>query len=209
MTVFANKGSFVSLGLEQVKPSPSHASQDCTICLKPLVVYHVHASPHNVLHGYHDAVRISACGHIHGKQCLSAWLDVGNSCPTCKRILFEPNNEPITQQDVNFVMRSLEPLYGAAPVMSALVAYMQKQKEEHDARRRYHEQEVALQRTKDGEPRDDEFTLNGDDFLDTDEDAEGDDNFEDGDYEEDDADSGGYVEEDYPERDDGDDEVDD
>jgi hypothetical protein len=142
--------------------------------------------------------------------CLSAWLEVGNSCPTCKRILFEPN-EPVTQQDINFVMRRLGPVYGRPNVMTAIAAYIHKQQEEHAARHRYHEQEVALQRKKDGDSRDDDndFTLNGDDFddfLDSDEDAEGEDDFEDGEYDDDDhVESGEYIDEDYPEGDDEDD----
>ena len=29
------------------------------------------------------------CGHIMGRQCISKWLESSNSCPLCRRVLFE------------------------------------------------------------------------------------------------------------------------
>jgi hypothetical protein len=181
MTVFFNKNSFTSLGLEPIVPLPSHISQGCTICLQPLAVYYDHASPQKVEKGHHSAFRIASCGHIHGKTCLSAWLDVGNSCPTCKRVLFEPNNEPLTQRDIDSVMRHLAPVYGPGRMMAALTAHVDKQEAENAARHRLHEQDVARQRNN---ARANDFTLDGDDFLDSDQ-EDGEFDWEDGEYEDD------------------------
>jgi hypothetical protein len=167
MTVFAGKIAFLDLGLGRVSLSAAHVSQDCSICLKPLAVHHNHASPRSVLRGYHDAVRVSACGHMHGEACLKAWLDVGNSCPTCNRVLFERGNDPITQREVNELMYVLGPEYREARVMAAIVGMAQKKEKEQAALRRYHEQEAAKQKMKDANARDEEFSPSDDDFLDS------------------------------------------
>jgi hypothetical protein len=184
MTIFACKDAFLDLGLEGVTLSVAHVSQDCSICRKPLAVHDNHASPQSTLRGYHSTVRISTCGHMHGEVCLKAWLDVGNSCPTCKRILFEHGGDPITQQDVNKLVYTLGPLYGERRVMAAVVGIVQKQEREQAMLRRYHEQEVAKQRIEDAKARDDEFTLGEEDFLDSDGDMDFDEDDGDG-YDED------------------------
>jgi hypothetical protein len=169
MTVFASNDAFLDLGLERVILSNAHVSQDCSICLKPLAVHHNHASPQARLRGYHSAVRICTCGHVHGEACLSAWLNVGNSCPTCNRVLFDLGGDPITQQDVNELAYMLGLEYGEARVMTAIAGMVQKQEKNQAMLRRYHEQEVAKQKMKDVNAHDDEFTLGGEDFLDSDE----------------------------------------
>jgi hypothetical protein len=188
MTIFAYKDAFLDLGLEGVHLSAAHVSQDCSICCKPLAVHDNHASPQSKLRGYHSAIRIRSCGHMHGEVCLKAWLDIGNSCPTCNRILFELGGDPITQQDVNKLVFTLGPLYGERRVMAAVVGMVQKQEREQAMLRRYHEQEVAKQNIEDAKARDDEFTLGEEDFLDSEEEMnseeeDGDGNDEDGDDE--------------------------
>jgi hypothetical protein len=172
MTVFANKDAFLSLGLEQVRASASHASQDCSICTKPLAVHDNHNSPQCQLRGYHFAVRINSCGHTHGEDCLNAWLDVGNSCPTCNRIVFELDGDPITQADANNIVYTLGPEVGEARVMIAVVAAKEKRDKEHVELRQYYEQEIARQKMEDTKVQDQEFTLGGDDFLDSDDDMD-------------------------------------
>jgi hypothetical protein len=189
MTIFACKDAFLDLGLEGVTLSTAHVSQDCTICRKPLAVHDNHASPQSKLRGYHDAVRIGTCGHMHGEICLKAWLDVGNSCPTCNRILFELGGDPITQQDINKLVYTLGPLYGERRVMAAVVGMVEKQEKEQAMLRRFHEQEVAKQKMKDAQaPGDDEFMLGDEDFLDSDDEMDFDE--EDGDGDEEDGDDG-------------------
>jgi hypothetical protein len=184
MTIFASKDAFLGLGLEKVKPSETHMSQDCSICTKSLAVHHNHSSPQSKLRGYHTAVRITSCGHMHGKNCLNAWLDVGNTCPTCKRTLFEITGDPITQQDMNDIVHTLGPKYGEARVAIAVVAVMQKREREHADVRRYHEQEVVKQKMEDAKVRDEEFMLGDEDFLESEkemdfgDDTDGDDDFE-------------------------------
>jgi hypothetical protein len=168
MTVFANKDTFLSLGVEQITSSASHASQDCFICTKPLAVHANHNSPQSVLRGYHTAVRITVCGHTHGEDCLNAWLDIGNSCPTCNRILFEIDGDPITQADLNDMVYMLGPELGEARVMIAVVAVREKREREQAALRRFHEQEIAKQKMEDTELQDQEFALGDDDLLDSD-----------------------------------------
>jgi hypothetical protein len=96
MVVFADKAAFTALGLEAITPSATHLSQDCYICTHPLDVTPTstptsftlaHATTH--LRRPHAAVRIISCSHMHGAQCLDAWLEVSNTCPICKRLLFE------------------------------------------------------------------------------------------------------------------------
>jgi hypothetical protein len=147
MTVFAGKTAFLDLGLERVSLSAAHVSQDCSVCLKPLAVHHNHASPQSVLRGYH----------------------VGTSCPTCNRVLFERGSEPITQKEVNELMFALAPDYGEARIMTAIVSMAQKQDKEQATLRRYHEQEVAKEKVKEANARDEEFSMGDDDFLDSDE----------------------------------------
>jgi hypothetical protein len=185
MTVFANKDAFQGLGMEEVQASVSHASQDCSICDKPLAVHHNDASPKSRLHGYHDAVRIVACGHMHGKECLDAWLDVGNACPKCNRILFELTGDPITEHDINNVVRALGPMYGEMRVNIALVGMMQNQEQKLAALRRVHEQEVAQQKMKDAKGYDEGFMLNDEDLMDSDEEIDFEVDDEDGDEDED------------------------
>lgn len=191
MTVFATKDAFFGLGLEQVEVSAAHISQDCSICTQPLAVHWKDQSAQSALRGFHEAVRISACGHMHGSDCLTAWLSTGNSCPTCQRMLFEANNDTITQDDVNEIVYVLGPHFGEARVMAAIANIMQQQEKKHTDARRSHEQEVAKQKVKDAKADDDdEFTLGNDDFLDSDEEMDwgedGDDEyFDDGDVEDD------------------------
>jgi hypothetical protein len=169
MTVFACKDAFMGLGLEQVKPSASLLHQDCSICTRPLAVHHNHASPQATIRGYHTAVRIIACGHCHGQECLDAWLNVGNSCPTCSRILFELTGDPITQQDVNDLVTKLGREFGEGRVIAAVAGLIERQKAEHAALRRYHEQELARQKASDAKKEEDLYALSDEDLLNSDE----------------------------------------
>ncbi|KAH8730914.1 hypothetical protein GQ44DRAFT_424008 [Phaeosphaeriaceae sp. PMI808] len=155
MSIYACKGTFMGLGIESVSLSTSLASQNCTICTLPLAVHHRDASPIALSNGYHRAIRITLCGHVHGKDCLSAWLDTGHSCPTCNRTLFQANSDRITQEDVNIVLKKLAPRFGRAAVMNAIVKYFEKQEQEHSECHFIHEQEVANQDTP--EEQDEEF----------------------------------------------------
>jgi hypothetical protein len=192
MTVFANKDAFFELGVETIQPSTSHASQDCSICAHPLAMHHIDASPKSKLRGYHDAVRIIACGHAHGSDCLAAWLDVGNACPKCNRILFELTGDPITQGDISTIVHMLGPLYGEARVNVALVGMMQKKQKEQKALERVHGQEVARQKMEDRKEFDERFALKDDDFLDSDDEEM---KFEEQDDMEEDGNEGGDIEE--------------
>jgi hypothetical protein len=102
---------------------------------------------------------------MHGKECLDAWLDIGNSCPTCKRILFEFNGHPITQHDVENLITSLGPEYGEVRIMVAVAGMLQKQEQEHALLRRVYEQEVARQEGKNADMDGDGFMLSGDDLF--------------------------------------------
>jgi hypothetical protein len=128
MVVFSDKATFTTLGLEPITPSPTHLSQDCHICTHPLDVTPTstatsytlaHTTAH--LRQPHAAVRIIACSHMHGAQCLTAWLEVSNTCPTCKRLLFEQSaRSEITNADVHAVVESLAPQFGARDVLVAV-----------------------------------------------------------------------------------------
>ncbi|CAO2655951.1 Nn.00g047540.m01.CDS01 [Neocucurbitaria sp. VM-36] len=171
MTVFASKEAFTTLGLEQITPSRTHASQDCTICLDPLLV---HPTPNTApASDLHDAVRILACGHLLGQECLTAWITVGNTCPVCNRLLFEASREEqaITQGDVDHILRVLGPVYGEDEVMGevARLLIMQDERARSSSGRGG---EVASSREEDvgvgGE-----FMLSGEDLWDSEEDGDG------------------------------------
>ncbi|KAG9187437.1 hypothetical protein G6011_05308 [Alternaria panax] len=166
MTVFANKETFNSLGLEQFQQSHAHASQDCAICLRPLAV---HPTKDDIPDPKcHVTVRIAACGHIVGKDCLDAWLDVGHTCPVCACLLFEPTGDPITQGDINYILHILGPELGEHVIMVVVARLMARQEQEH---------EIELERAKARETqvRNDGFALSDEDFLDSDDDMNFDD----------------------------------
>ncbi|KAF1845463.1 uncharacterized protein K460DRAFT_405722 [Cucurbitaria berberidis CBS 394.84] len=176
MTVFSCKAAFDSLGLERIRPSHAHASQECPICLDPLAVHPIHnTDPSSILHA---AIRILACGHVVGVECLETWLSVGNTCPTCNRILFQAASEPITQQDVNNILHALSPMFGEDRVMGEVARLMVWQAEENARLRQIHEVEMAKLRATESQVRDEEFKMSSDDFLDSDEDVD----FGEGDY---------------------------
>jgi len=170
MTVSASKEMFNSLDLEQVQQSHAHASQDCTICRHPLALHPTKSKPAESK--LHRAVRIAACGHIIGQQCLDAWLEVGNTCPTCKRLLFEPTGDPITQQDINNILRTLGPDYGEDAIMAVVARRVARQEHEHARMRQAHEIELERIKAEETEARNDAFRLSNDDFLDSDEDMD-------------------------------------
>jgi hypothetical protein len=169
MTVFTSKDAFVGLGLEQVNPSSARTSQDCCICTKPLAVHNRGISQHDDLRNYHPLVRVSSCGHVHGQECLEECLEeclnVGNSCSTCDRVLFELTGDAITQQDVNDVVQILGRKHGEAHIMIAVTRMMEKQENDHVVLRRVHEQGVAKQNMKDAGVQDNAFMLSDDDVL--------------------------------------------
>jgi hypothetical protein len=185
MTVFSNKKTFNSLGLEQVQQSHAHASQDCTICLDPLAVHPTKIKLADTK--LHTAVRIAACGHIIGQECLDAWLDVGHTCPTCDRLLFEATGDPITQHDIDKILRTLGPEFGEDAIMVVVARRMARQEEEHARRKQAHEMEMEKEKMKAEEmqAKSDGFALSDEDFLDSDEELDfGEDDDDDEEYEE-------------------------
>ncbi|CAD6588189.1 MAG: hypothetical protein ASARMPRED_003426 [Alectoria sarmentosa] len=53
-------------------------SRSCNICMDP---YGSTENPEN-------PVRLP-CGHVIGRSCIARWLTTSNSCPLCRRVLFE------------------------------------------------------------------------------------------------------------------------
>ena len=181
MTVFSGKEAFKCFGLEPMKPSHAHASQDCPICLDPLAL-HLN-QPRRPQSNLHAAVRITACGHLVGKECLDAWIDVGHTCPTCNRLIFGATGDPITQEDVNNVTQSLVPEYGERAVMMVVARFMAHQEREYVRQKQTHKIEMDKMRTKEKQVKNDGFTLSDNDFYDSDEDVDfGEDEDEDYDY---------------------------
>lgn len=170
MAVFANREEFQRLGLEHIKPTHSHASQDCPICLDPLEVRPSHAK--DTSSKLHPAVRIIACRHLLGKDCLDAWLQVGNTCPTCKRFLFEATDDPITQRDVNNVLRILSPVYGEREIMAAIGRIITRREKEHAQMREKQAKEMGDMMVKEQQERNSEFMMADEDFYESDEEFE-------------------------------------
>lgn len=164
MPVFFNKTTFDSLGAEEIKPSNTHASQDCSLCTNPLAVHP--SNPIDEASKYHIAVRIRACGHILGKDCLDAWLEVGSACPICNRLLFQAQGHRITQDDINAVVESLGRRYGEGRVMRAIARLMARQEEENARLHKVHQAEMAKLADKDAQAKKDEY-MSVEDFLDS------------------------------------------
>ncbi|KAF9700118.1 hypothetical protein EKO04_001313 [Ascochyta lentis] len=162
MTIFASKAALMALGLEAVTPSNAHMYQDCCICKDPLHInIHTAVSPSDA---HHPAVRIIACGHMHGKECLEAWLDAGNSCPTCKRMLFDKSGHAVNQADINSVMHSLGRLVGEASIISSFARLVGKQELERAQLRHTHEEELQKARINEARSRQDDL-IDDDDWL--------------------------------------------
>lgn len=93
-------------------------------------------------------------GHLHGEECLSAWLDTGNSCPTCKRILFEASGREIKQSDINSVVHMLGYWYTPAQVLAAVARLQGTQELEREQLRHSQEQQAReAQETKEIQSR--------------------------------------------------------
>lgn len=200
MTIFDNKADFLTLGIEAVVPSIYGTNMSCTICLDTLEIirtttppagsaYHAHGSSQDEDASLHAAVRIKACNHVLGDECLTAWLEVGNTCPTCNRMLFVPPfEEPLTQDMVDDVIDSLRDVADEEIIGDALELAIIEDQATAVARRQQFEANVAAQReqtaAKDRERND--FLLNSDDMVDSDvEDWTGEDAEEDSDVGED------------------------
>jgi|SRR5690242_429654 len=164
MTVFATKAIFMQLGVEQVAPSTAHMYQDCYICKDPLNV-NIHTAATDA---HHQAVRISVCGHMHGQECLAAWLDTGNSCPTCKRMLFGATGRSISNFDIEKLLQVLRHRFGEARAISAIARLMKKQERERAQLRRTQVDDLEKTKVKEQSRlndliEDDEWMDSGDD----------------------------------------------
>jgi hypothetical protein len=164
MPLFAGKEAFKALGLEPVKKSQAHASQDCTICTDPLDIQQSLAKEDEFTSKAHAAVRIVACGHIVGAECLDAWLDIGCTCPTCNRVLFEPADDPITLQDIQFVVRELRAYFAKDTIVMRIARVVRRKKQEFARQQGIYGAEAGKMAVEE----EDEFGISGDDFLDSD-----------------------------------------
>jgi hypothetical protein len=62
----------------------SEAAAHCTICLEQVGPHHSTTAAMGRVSN-DDACCTTQCGHTYHRECLMKWLDVGSSCPTCKR----------------------------------------------------------------------------------------------------------------------------
>ncbi|KAH7383223.1 hypothetical protein BKA66DRAFT_441563 [Pyrenochaeta sp. MPI-SDFR-AT-0127] len=172
MTVFACKVAFASLGLEHITPSSAHASQDCSICRELLDLHHSHTV--RQVSKLHAAVRIIACSHILGRECLEAWLEISNTCPypDCRRPLYQATNDRITQQDVNSILRTLGPIYGNSRIMRVIARLVARQEQDYPRLHQLHAADTANTSVKDTLARIDESLFSDDDFLKSDDDID-------------------------------------
>lgn len=198
MSIFASKAAFVELGLETVHPPGTHMYQDCHICKDPLDIniYTTATDKH------HQAVRIGVCGHMHGQECLAAWLDVGNSCPTCKQPLFENSGRGVSQSDINHVVNAIKRRYGVVGeklATAAIARIVGKQGVEQAQQQRIREEEVKKLKAREAqaqhgnslEEEDDDWMNDSDAEEDFGDDSDGD--FEMGEDDEDDEHDGGVA----------------
>lgn len=173
MTVFNTSDEFHSHGMDHLKPNEYRISQDCDICLKPLALVKETSSDDI---SYHAAVRIKSCRHMHGAECLAAWLKVGNSCPTCDRMLYLPAAEQsLTQENVDMMIRDLGGLYDEEDIARSLARYMHVSDAAAAKLKQIIDMKVSMEeaRRKEEEGKEQKgFMLGDQDFLDSDSDTE-------------------------------------
>ncbi|RMZ73166.1 RING finger domain [Pyrenophora seminiperda CCB06] len=71
----------------------------CPICQDPFTTKHV-------------AIRIKACGHQYGENCLELWLrrkDATGTCPLCRGVLFKASPNLLARAQMRDAMRDLMP----------------------------------------------------------------------------------------------------
>ncbi|KAJ4343701.1 hypothetical protein N0V95_006567 [Ascochyta clinopodiicola] len=185
MTVFADKAALMALGLEAVRPSSALVHQDCYICKDPLQV--VLRAARQSYDAHHPAVRIVACGHVHGQACLEAWLDTGSSCPTCRKKLFDASGNSVSQADIKNIVRTLGRRVGRERVRSSIARVMSKQEVGRTRIRRIRDKEqLQKEKEKKAQARQDDL-MDDDDWMES-----GEEEFDDGE----DSDSDFVLEED-------------
>lgn len=182
MSIFASKAAFVELGLETIRPSSAHMYRDCYICKDPLDI-NIHAA---ATEKHHAAVRIGVCGHMHGQECLSSWLDIGNSCPTCKQLLFENSGRGVSQSDINGVVNAKKRrfgLYGEKVAMTAIARTVGEKEAKQAQQQRIREEEVQKLKAKEAQAQ--HGIEDDDDWMNDSDAAEefGEDDDDDGDFE--------------------------
>lgn len=156
MTIYASKIAFIVLGLEQVAPSNAHMYQDCYICKDPLDInINTKASA-----AHHSAVRIRDCGHMHGQDCLNAWLDAGNCCPTCKHFLVDPSGHSVSEVDITSVMHKLRHQFSQGLIVAAIARFIERRKGQRAELHRARDEEMRMRKAQ--EARDHQDTLMGD-----------------------------------------------
>jgi hypothetical protein len=116
---------------------------------------------------FHTSIRIIACGHVVGEECLNAWLDTGSTCPVagCNRLLFELIKDAISTRDANEPMRDLDEEYGEHHVLTVLARLIEKQEEDSKKLKQQHEIEVTKQRLRDEKKREEEMAMDEDDWM--------------------------------------------
>lgn len=166
-------------GLDHIHPSAYHASPDCAICLQPLDLIELSANTEagKTTH-LHAAVRIKSCGHIHGKECLTAWLQLSNTCPNpaCNRMLFlPPMEQPLTQEEVDALMRENRDVHSEDVLARALARYIHISDAAAEKAKQVLASKIVLDEAKEKEKEDkdrQEFLLKDEGFFDSDEEVD-------------------------------------
>jgi hypothetical protein len=69
------EGAQLAAFLNTIKPTAHHTNQCCVICLEPFLP--------------NASVKQMRCGHVFHGPCIAEWLGVAESCPSCRRGVFE------------------------------------------------------------------------------------------------------------------------
>jgi hypothetical protein len=87
-----NKPSWTRLGLVKNHRFPSWklALTVCKVSNTAAAPSEDHKSLVTEINMNHAPLQIKICGHVFGEPCLREWLDRANTCPICRKRLFEP-----------------------------------------------------------------------------------------------------------------------
>ena len=70
---------------------PPPRAVDCSFCLDPIALVAVEYSRYKVIEHRDDIICSRICYHLFHEECISKWVELGESCPVCRNAGFSSN----------------------------------------------------------------------------------------------------------------------